>query len=200
MKSDFLTRFDALAASVLEEGKTLGQCIPEYRQFLEYVAGYFERRGIEHPVIVEIGICDNCQERFYEGLLGAEHIAIDINPNARGNPEIIGDSRAPETIEKLLTKLAGRPIDLLFIDGDHTYEYAKFEYENYGPLTRHIIAFHDLVCTEKGIGVEVHRLWQEICAMEKKYCLASFYRHNDSLTIWPGHEMGIGVIVKGGGE
>lgn len=175
--------------------KTLGQCRPEWQQFMEYAAGYFGNRGIERPVVVEIGICANAQKRFYEEIMGAEHIGIDIDPKT--HPAILGNSRSPETITALKERLAGRPIDLLFLDGNHTYDYVKFEYENYGPMTQHLVAFHDLVCTEEGIDVEVHRLWREIGAAEKKYCLLTFYRHNDSKTVWPGHEMGIGVIVKG---
>lgn len=193
---DFITKFNELMREVDANRRTLGQCRPEWQQFMEYAAGYFKNRGIEHPVVVEIGVCANAQKRFYEEIMSAEHIGIDID--SRTNPDILGNSRLPETIEKLNRHLAGRSIDLLFLDGNHTYDYVKFEYENYGPMTQHLIAFHDLICMEEGIGVEVHRLWREIYAAEKKHCLLTFYRHNDSKTVWPGHEMGIGLIVKGG--
>jgi len=191
----FIPKFNELMHSVDAERRTLGQCRPEWQQFMEYAAGYFKNRGLEHPVVVEIGICADAQKRFYREIMGAEHIGIDVD--RRTNPNILGDSLKVETIEKLKERLDGRAIDLLFLDGNHTYDYVKFEYENYGPMTQHLIAFHDLVCMEEGIGVEVHRLWQEICAAEKAHCLLTFYRHNDSKTVWPGHEMGIGVIVKG---
>ena len=191
----FIQKFNELIEQVYAERKTLGQCLPEYLQYLEYVANYFRNRSIYQPIVVEIGTLDNCQERFYENLLGAQHIGIELSSKARGNPEIIGDSRAPETIEKLKTHLAGRQIDLLFLDGNHTYEYVKYEYENYGALTKHIIAFHDLLCTDLA-ELGVHRFWKELCETEKEHCLITFYRHNSSKTIWPGHEMGIGLVVK----
>jgi len=194
---DFIPKFNELMQDVDANRRTLGQCRPEWQQFMEYAAGYFRNRQIEHPIVVEIGICANAQKRFYEEIMGAEHIGIDINPKTR--PDILGDSCSPDTIERLRQRLDGRRINLLFLDGDHTYDCVKYEYENYGPMTQHLVAFHDLVCTEEGIGVEVHRLWREICAAEKVHCLLTFYRHNDSKTVWPGHEMGIGVVVKGGG-
>ena len=198
MNHTFLLKFNEIMQAVDADSShlVLGQCRPEWQTFLEYAGAYFSNRGIDHPVVVEIGTLDNTQEKFYEGLLGAEHIGIEINPIARGNPEIIGDSRSPETIEELKIKLAGRSIDLLFLDGDHNYDCVKFEYENYGPMTKHLIAFHDLICMDKGAGTDVHQLWREIYAAEKKHCLLTFYRHNDS-DIWAGHEMGIGLIVKG---
>jgi len=175
---------------------TLGQSALEWRSFLEFTDAYFRARDILRPVIVEIGVLSNAQRPFYRELLNAEHIGIDVLDQAPGRPDIVGDSRAPETLEKLRARLAGRPIDLLFIDGNHLYEYVKFDYENYGPLARHLIAFHDVVSTEGGIEVEVNRLWREICEAEKKNCMITFYRHNDSPTVWAGHEMGIGLIVK----
>lgn len=59
-------------------------------------------------------------------------------------------------------ELGGRPLDLLFIDGDHSYDSVARDFELYSPLVRPggLIAFHDI--TEgKGAG-DVHRLWGEL--------------------------------------
>ena len=52
-----------------------------------------------------------------------------------------------DTLNKVKRILADRPIDLLFIDGDHTYVGVKMDFEMYRPLVRKggIIAFHDIV-------------------------------------------------------
>lgn len=67
-----------------------------------------------------------------------------------GTQRIIGvrtDSRAAETIERVRSSLRGRPLDLLFIDGDHEYDAVKSDFTNYRPLVRQggLIVFHDIV-------------------------------------------------------
>lgn len=58
---------------------------------------------------------------------------------------ILSDSHDPATVYHLEQLLAGRPIDLLFIDGDHSYAGVSADYSMYAPLVRPggIIAFHD---------------------------------------------------------
>ena len=57
------------------------------------------------------------------------------------------DSHELETLEATRAALEGRPIDVLFIDGDHAYDGVKGDFEMYGPLVRDggMIAFHDIV-------------------------------------------------------
>lgn len=105
---------------------------------------------------------------------------------------IQGDSHSRETIETFLKYSRGRPIDVLFIDGDHTYDGVKADFENYGIYIRPggIIAFHD-ISTNKGPGtaghriVEVPRFWNEI---------KEFWPHDEFLG--EGSTMGIGVLYR----
>ena len=85
---------------------------------------------------------------------------------------IRADSRAPETIRRVRSFLRGHELDLLFIDGDHSYDAVKADFSNYGPLVRGggLIAFHDILPdfrtrfgtpTDSDTG-EVPRFWAEV--------------------------------------
>lgn len=181
--------------SMKSAGGSLGQSIPEWRTFLEFADAYFKSRGILNPVVVEIGTMNNAQKPFWKALLNAEHIGIDIT----GHPDILGDSQSPEILRRLKTQLGGRLIDLLFIDGNHTYAAVKSDYETYGPLTKHIIAFHDINHPfSPQIPEETMRLWKEIVATDKSNILLAIHHYNAAKTgITAGRQMGIGIIIKG---
>jgi len=162
----------------------------EWRYFLEFVDAYFKNRDILNPIIVEIGVANNSQKSFYRELLNGEHIGIDTVYHDPGYPDIVGGSSNLETFEKLKFRLNGCPIDLLFIDGDHSYAGVKSDYELYGSLVKHIIAFHDIYTAH----IDVHRLWNEIVEKEKNLPLVMFRK--DGGAGW-GFHMGIGLIIKG---
>lgn len=77
---------------------------------------------------------------------------------------IRGDSHAASSLEQIKQLLAGRAIDFLFIDGDHTYTGALQDYQMYKSLVRSggLIAFHDIVVHPNWKDVEVHRVWAEV--------------------------------------
>lgn len=58
--------------------------------------------------------------------------------------------------------LNGKKLDFIFIDGDHSYEGVKMDFQMYSPLVRSggLIAFHDIV--ENWPGCEVKKFWNEI--------------------------------------
>jgi predicted O-methyltransferase YrrM len=58
-----------------------------------------------------------------------------------------GSSYSQKTISRVETHLAGRKLDLLFIDGDHTYQGVRNDFFAYRRFVRAggIIAFHDIV-------------------------------------------------------
>lgn len=188
-----LQKFNELMKAAGGAGGQLIQNVSEWQCFLEFADAYFKNRGVLNPVIVEIGIANNSQKAFYRELLNAEHIGIDIV----GNPDILGDSHLPETAEKLKRRLAGRPVDLLFIDGGHMYESVKSDYELYGPLTKHVIAFHDIYTKfPNPADPAVYRLWDEILEKEKRFPFVIFKKDNS--VEW-GFQVGIGCILKAGG-
>jgi cephalosporin hydroxylase len=85
---------------------------------------------------------------------------------------IQGDSHNIETLKKIKAILKDNKVDFLFIDGDHSYEGVKKDFEMYSPLVRKggIIAFHDIIpdyYTRYGIKTsswagEVYKFWNEI--------------------------------------
>lgn len=93
---------------------------------------------------------------------------------ARGQQKIVGqcrDSHDPGTVA-FVRQTLGAPLDVLFIDGDHTYEGAREDFVRYSPLVRPggVVAFHDIVPDHgQRFGTPtaawsggVPRLWQEV--------------------------------------
>lgn len=139
----------------------------EYFLFLQFVQSYFEFRGIKNPMVVEIGVRGGKQALYYKNLLNADYIGIDISPK-QADYIIQGDSHTLATVEKLRSRLNGRRIDLLFIDGDHAYASASTDWALYSPLTDHLIALHDInweidyYPDRQGDHPSVAKLWQEL--------------------------------------
>lgn len=74
--------------------------------------------------------------------------------------EIEGTSQDSEVIRRITELLNGELVDFLFIDGDHTYQCAQADLENYSPFVRDggWIAFHDARNEAWGVS----RFWKEI--------------------------------------
>jgi len=73
------------------------------------------------------------------------------------------DSHKEETVEKLRTIIGKSKIDVLFIDGDHSYEGVKRDFQLYSGLVRKggIIALHD-VAVHKDEKCTVNLFWDEL--------------------------------------
>jgi predicted O-methyltransferase YrrM len=76
---------------------------------------------------------------------------------------IRADSHDLKTFEKIKNLLGDRKIDFCFIDGDHSYEGVKSDFEMYSSLIRKkgIIALHDIV-SPPHLNYGVNRFWKEL--------------------------------------
>jgi len=74
------------------------------------------------------------------------------------------DSHLPATRDRLKAALPPEGIDFLFIDGDHTYEGVKADFEMYSPLVRcgGLVAFHDICTHPPEAKCDVDKFWREI--------------------------------------
>lgn len=97
------------------------------------------------------------------------------------------DSHKQETLEKVKEILGDKKIDFLFIDGDHSYEGVKRDFEMYSGLVGEngLIAFHDIVrgLLENVGGVP--EFWKEI---KKNFDYKEFVKN------WDQGGYGIGII------
>jgi|GEM_PF-1426839 len=178
------------------------QHLAEWQFFLEICEMYFKKYEIDNPVIVELGAFRRMQKKFWERLLGAEHIDIDISDRGKTNvPDILGDTHNPETIKILKERLNGRFIDVLFIDAGHRYEDCKKDFEMYLPLCNGIVAFHDIGIKRE--NVDVWLFWNEL--KEKAYRGKEQYKDFLFLSIfapkisgqnYSDTKVGIGMILK----
>lgn len=188
-----INKFQEIMRALPERGGLMQES-SEWFGFMEFISSYFENRQIIRPLVVEIGIYRGAARAFYEQLLGAEYICIDINPDC--HPDILGNSNNLETLDELRDRLDGREIDLLFIDGDHEYGAVKRDYDLYSPLTKHLVVLHDVIARRDGAltNIQVYRLWEEIMAMEDTIVFKG------KGWIYPGNQtpLGIGVILKQG--
>ena len=75
-----------------------------------------------------------------------------------------GDSHSPEMLDRVKAAFSGQPLDYLFIDGDHTYEGVKQDFELYAPLVGKggVITFHDIVEGPPDCVGGVPRFWREV--------------------------------------
>ncbi len=161
--------------------------------------------------IIEIGTGRGGSGYFWSRLSGPGEcvVSVDIEPEARdyvaiyNRPEssvncVTGSSFAGETVKQVRQLLGEEPVDLLYIDGDHTYDGVKRDFETYrqfcGPRT--LVVFHDVQPDSRHAGGaatatdsgEVFKFWRE---------LRTQYVHQEIIESPQQDGFGIGIIEFG---
>jgi cephalosporin hydroxylase len=121
------------------------------------------------------------------GVAGTQQVADDLQHRFPQYRFVCGDSHDPQTVRWVERALDGHPVDLLFIDGDHSYIGVGKDYQMYQHLVRPggVIAFHDIVDTAfmRRFGHGVYRLWAELTGEKREFCVR-------------GEWGGIGALVR----
>ena len=135
----------------------------------EILALYRSAEKSKPKTILEVGVEYGGTFKLWSTLLGPGDllIGVDLKEHYTWNGEatecklvyIQGDSQDQRIVSKVEEALAGRSIDLLFIDGDHTQQGVSNDYNNYSKFVRHggTIGLHDI---NDGTGVK--QFWSTI--------------------------------------
>jgi cephalosporin hydroxylase len=103
---------------------------------------------------------------------------------------IHGDSHSLEAKERIAGIIGDQKLDFLFIDGDHTYEGVKDDFEHYKQYVKPggWIGFHDIKDTEfhRNANCRVDQLWVELEGEKIEYL--------ETRPDFGGHYGGIGFI------
>lgn len=127
--------------------------------------------AIDPDVVVEIGVDQGYSiDVWYDAFRPTHSLGVDVRQPLRQmvwphrifcSPEGSND----EHIFRAISRVANtyKPIDFLFIDGNHMYDQVKADFERYSPLVRKggMIVFHDARITDNDT-VEVYKFWNEI--------------------------------------
>jgi predicted O-methyltransferase YrrM len=166
-------------------------------------------RRLRPARVLEIGTAHGGSFLVWTRLATADAllISIDLPPWERDDPnEVVktgalrrfagarqrvhlfrSSSHEPAVRRAAAALLGGLPLDFLFIDGDHSYDGVKQDFDDYAPWVRPggVVALHDIHPHSRGWGGDVPRFWRELRAG----------RTGVELIADPGQDgFGIGVI------
>ncbi len=173
--SEFLKLIDTIKPKViLEIGTAMGGTL--------YVLSRFSSSNsllisVDLPIVKVGDIILPANPSFYKSFVQKNQKVVLIK----------GNSHDFSTFHKIENILKNRKIDLLFIDGDHTYEGVKKDFEMYKSLVKPggLICLHDIVPGSYSDVGDVPNFWNRI--REK-------YDSREIVQDWSQGGFGIGII------
>jgi hypothetical protein len=176
---------------------------PAYTQTSERERECLRKYATGKKILAEIGVFEGVNTRCFRSVMDSEGTIIAVDPYPRSLFGLLGFGWirriAHEEVGKLkqgnvlwienLGKLAPNdeqvkpylPVDFLFIDGDHSYEGIKGDWEAWSDNIKSggIVALHDSVnCNQPNIGSEIFT--REIVLKDQRFI---FLESVDTLTI-----------------
>lgn len=129
--------------------------------------------GFETVIGVDYGGPDSLGE------IETKRLALEMESKYSNYRFICGNSHDPITYSTVKDTLHERTkvhgIDLLFLDGDHSYQGVKQDFDNYRDLMSigGVIALHDIADTPfmRSTGHGVHTFWKEIDSPKIEFCI-----------------------------
>jgi cephalosporin hydroxylase len=151
----------------------------EFKRFIDWVS------DIKPKVVMEIGTAQGGTLVVWSRLVGDMVISVDLEHGIHGggyppqkqrlfqelvadrstNLELIQADSHQETTRKYVENLlAGKQLDLLFIDGDHRLEGVTRDFELWNSLVKPggYIVFHDILPHPPELDCHVDKLWNSL--------------------------------------
>ena len=141
----------------------------------------FCQAAVQHGVPLRAWGVDTWQGDAHAGHYGQR--VLDTLRQQHDGPYGHFSTLLQKTFDEALDDVANSSVDLLHIDGLHTYEAVRHDFESWSPKLsrRAVVLFHDIAVRQGDFGV--WRFWAEIT---QRYPSLAF-----------GHSNGLGVLLAG---